>query len=120
MPAPSSSWFVDYRIPRRGLFLTLRFRMRGIRACPGSLPAGHVSLPRSNIGPLQCVLKLKLSSWREVVMARGDKSSYSDKQKRMAHHVEESEEKRGKSKEVAERIGWATVNKETGGGKKSK
>ena len=54
-------------------------------------------------------------------MPQGDKSSYTDKQKRMAHHVEKSEEKRGKSKEDAERIGWATVNKETGGGhKKSK
>ena len=52
-------------------------------------------------------------------MARGDKSSYTDKQKRMAEHIEEGYEDRGTSKEEAERRAWATVNKETGGGKKS-
>lgn len=52
-------------------------------------------------------------------MSQGDKSSYTDKQKRQAQHVEESERKRGKSKDDAERIGWATVNKQDGGGKKS-
>ncbi|HET6251181.1 MAG TPA: hypothetical protein VFE47_26095 [Tepidisphaeraceae bacterium] len=52
-------------------------------------------------------------------MPRGDKSSYSDKQKRQAEHIEEGYEKRGTSKKEAERRAWATVNKETGGGKKS-
>ena len=52
-------------------------------------------------------------------MPRGDKSSYSDKQKRQAEHIEEGYEKRGTSKGEAERRAWATVNKETGGGKKS-
>jgi plasmid stabilization system protein ParE len=52
-------------------------------------------------------------------MPRGDKSSYSDKQKRMAEHIEEGYEKRGTSKDEAERRAWATVNKETPGGKKS-
>jgi hypothetical protein len=52
-------------------------------------------------------------------MPRGDKSSYTDKQKREAHHIEASEKKEGKSKEDAERIGWATVNKQDHGGKKS-
>jgi hypothetical protein len=52
-------------------------------------------------------------------MARGDKSKYSDKQKRMAGHIEQGYEKRGGDKNDAERIAWATVNKETGGGKKS-
>jgi hypothetical protein len=52
-------------------------------------------------------------------MARGDKSSYTDKQKRQAEHIEEGYEKRGTSKDEAERRAWATVNKETGGGKKS-
>ena len=52
-------------------------------------------------------------------MSKGDKSSYTDKQKREAHHIEESEKKEGKSEETAERIGWATVNKQDGGGKKS-
>ncbi|MCE0744671.1 plasmid stabilization protein [Acetobacter sicerae] len=51
-------------------------------------------------------------------MPRGDKSAYTDKQKRQAEHIEESYEKRGVSKDEAERRAWATVNKETGGGKK--
>ena len=52
-------------------------------------------------------------------MPRGDKSSYTDKQKRMAEHIEEGYEKRGISDDEAERRAWATVNKETHGGKKS-
>jgi hypothetical protein len=52
-------------------------------------------------------------------MPRGDKSSYSDKQKRMAEHIEEGYEKRGVSDNEAERRAWATVNKETHGGKRS-
>jgi plasmid stabilization system protein ParE len=52
-------------------------------------------------------------------MARGDKSKYTDKQKRQAEHIEEGYERRGTSKSEAERRAWATVNKETGGGKKS-
>ena len=52
-------------------------------------------------------------------MPRGDKSSYTDKQKRMAEHIEEGYEKRGVADKEAERRAWATVNKETHGGKKS-
>ncbi len=52
-------------------------------------------------------------------MPRGDKSSYSDKQKRQAEHIEEGYEHRGVGKQEAERRAWATVNKETGGGRKS-
>src|SRR5690242_13491670 len=52
-------------------------------------------------------------------MPRGDKSSYTDKQKRKAEHIEEGYEKRGVSEKEAERRAWATVNKETGGGNKS-
>jgi hypothetical protein len=52
-------------------------------------------------------------------MARGSKSSYTSKQKRKAEHIEEGYEKRGTSKKEAERRAWATVNKESGGGKKS-
>ena len=52
-------------------------------------------------------------------MPRGDKSSYTDKQKRKAEHIEEGYEDRGVGKEEAERRAWATVNKESGGGKKS-
>jgi|SRR6187549_4295122 len=52
-------------------------------------------------------------------MPRGDKSSYTDKQKRKAEHIEESYEERGVATEEAERRAWATVNKESGGGNKS-
>jgi hypothetical protein len=50
---------------------------------------------------------------------RGDKSSYTGKQKRQAEHIEEGYEHRGVSHKEAERRAWATVNKETHGGKKS-
>ena len=52
-------------------------------------------------------------------MPRGDKSSYTDKQKRMAEHIEEGYERRGVPENEAERRAWATVNAETHGGKKS-
>jgi plasmid stabilization system protein ParE len=52
-------------------------------------------------------------------MPRGDKSAYTDKQKRQAEHIEESYEQRGVPEDEAERRAWATVNKQDGGGKKS-
>lgn len=52
-------------------------------------------------------------------MPRGDKSAYTDKQKRQAEHIEEGYEESGVSEEEAERRAWATVNAMTGGGKKS-
>ena len=52
-------------------------------------------------------------------MPRGDKGAYTDKQKRQAEHIEESYEDRGVSSKEAESRAWATVNKESGGGKKS-
>ncbi|KRB51521.1 plasmid stabilization protein [Rhizobium sp. Root708] len=52
-------------------------------------------------------------------MPRGDKSAYTDKQKRKAEHIEEGYEDRGVSTKEAERRAWATVNKESGGGNKS-
>jgi plasmid stabilization system protein ParE len=51
-------------------------------------------------------------------VARGEKSSYTSKQKRQAHHIEKGYEKRGVSKKEAERRAWATENKMSGGGKK--
>src|SRR6184192_1405674 len=56
---------------------------------------------------------------RRFIMPRGDKSSYTSKQKRKAEHIEEGYEKRGTSGKEAARRAWATVNKETHGGKKS-
>lgn len=52
-------------------------------------------------------------------MPRGDKSKYTDKQKRKAEHIEESYESRGTPKKEAERRAWATVNATDHGGKKS-
>jgi hypothetical protein len=52
-------------------------------------------------------------------MPRGDKGAYTDKQKRQAEHIEEGYEDRGVSEGEAERRAWATVNKMSGGGKKS-
>jgi plasmid stabilization system protein ParE len=52
-------------------------------------------------------------------MPRGDKSAYTDKQKRKAEHIEQSYEERGTPEKEAERRAWATVNKESGGGNKS-
>jgi len=52
-------------------------------------------------------------------MARGDKSSYTNKQKRKAEHIAEGDKDRGVSGGEAKRRAWATVNKESGGGKKS-
>jgi plasmid stabilization system protein ParE len=52
-------------------------------------------------------------------MPRGDKSSYSDKQKRQAEHIEEGYEHRGVKPQEAKRRAWATVNMTSHGGKRS-
>jgi plasmid stabilization system protein ParE len=49
-------------------------------------------------------------------MPRGDKSKYTDKQKRQAEHIAEGYIERGVSKKTAKARAWATVNQETGGG----
>jgi plasmid stabilization system protein ParE len=52
-------------------------------------------------------------------MPRGDKSKYTDKQRRKADHIAEGYETRGVAEDEAERRAWATVNKESGGGNQS-
>lgn len=52
-------------------------------------------------------------------MPRGDKSAYTDKQKRKAEHIEEGYKKKGVPEDEAEARAWATVNKQDGGGKQS-
>lgn len=52
-------------------------------------------------------------------MSRGDKSAYTDKQKRQAMHIEQGYEQRGVPAQEAKRRAWATENKISGGGKKS-
>jgi hypothetical protein len=54
-----------------------------------------------------------------VKMPVGDKSKYTSKQKRQAEHIEEGYKERGAPGKKAERIAWATVNKETGGAGKA-
>jgi plasmid stabilization system protein ParE len=54
-----------------------------------------------------------------IFMPQGDKSAYTDKQKRQAQHIEDSYEERGVSEDEAESRAWATVNKQSGGGNKS-
>jgi len=61
----------------------------------------------------------ELSPDKEDQMPKGDKSKYSSKQKRKAEHIAEGYEDRGVSKKEAKSRAWATVNKESGGGKKS-
>jgi hypothetical protein len=52
-------------------------------------------------------------------MPRGSKKSYTSKQRRQAHHIEGSAKKRGYSSKRAAQIGYATVNKQDKGGKKT-
>src|ERR1700741_3768204 len=52
-----------------------------------------------------------------MLMPRGDKSKYTDKQERKADHIAESYEARGVPEKEAERRAWATVNKDDAGGK---
>jgi plasmid stabilization system protein ParE len=52
-------------------------------------------------------------------MPRGDKSKYTDKQKRKAEHIAEGYVERGVPEKEAKSRAWATVNKESGGGNKS-
>jgi plasmid stabilization system protein ParE len=53
-----------------------------------------------------------------AIMPRGDKSKYTDKEKRQAGHIEEGYEARGVPEAEAERRAWATVNTVHGGGEK--
>jgi hypothetical protein len=65
-----------------------------------------------------CRLHHVSASIKEDRMPSGDKSKYTNKEKRQAEHIEEGYEKRGVPEEEAERRAWATVNKVHGGGEK--
>ena len=52
-------------------------------------------------------------------MPRGSKAKYTDKQDRKADHIAKGYEASGIPHKEAERRAWATVNKESGGGKRS-
>ena len=51
-------------------------------------------------------------------MPRGSKEKYSTAQKHKAEHIEDSYREKGVSRDRAEQIAWATVNKQSGGGDK--
>lgn len=53
-------------------------------------------------------------------MPRGNKSSYTGKQKRQASHIEQSYKRKGVKSRTAKARAWATVNKRSGGGKKKR
>jgi len=55
---------------------------------------------------------------KEALMPRGDKSKYTDKEKRQAEHIEEGYREHGVPEKEAERRAWATVNTVHGGGEK--
>src|ERR1700733_8903071 len=80
-------------------------------ARPRNRPRGASVCPKAT--------DLNSESERRSIMPRGDKSKYTDKQDRKADHIAESYEQRGVPEKEAERRAWATVNKESGGGKKS-
>jgi plasmid stabilization system protein ParE len=83
-----------------------------------TLGRGTVQKGSSQIETLVNRAALAVFQRRRYAMPRGDKSSYTTKQKRQARHIEEGYEDRGVSEKEAARRAWATVNKETGGGKK--
>jgi len=90
-----------------------------------------IRLPSSTIHPLgmarnllcrssgSLIRSIGTESHEEAAMPKGDKSKYTDKQKRKAEHIEEGYEDRGVSAKEAKSRAWATVNKESGGGNKS-
>jgi plasmid stabilization system protein ParE len=84
-----------------------------------TLGRGTVQKGSSQIETLVNRAALAVFQRRRYAMPRGDKSSYTTKQKRQARHIEEGYEDRGVSENESARRAWATVNKETGGGKKS-
>jgi len=51
-------------------------------------------------------------------MPRGDKSKYTNKEKRQERHIEKGYEGRGVGEREAKRRAWATVNAIHGGGEK--
>jgi hypothetical protein len=63
-------------------------------------------------------LESSINNGKEVIMPKGDKDKYTDKQKRKAEHIEEGYEKRGVPEDEAERRAWATVNAMHHGGEK--
>lgn len=75
-----------------------------------------ISKPNIDLHSIETEVSVQI---RRDPMPRGDKSKYTDKQERKAEHIAEGYEDRGVSTKEAKSRAWATVNKESGGGKKS-
>src|SRR5690606_20301369 len=88
-------------------------------ACVGHTTATTPPFFTNAMPPSRLSAIARIGAQKEQPMPRGDKSSYTDKQKRQAEHIEESAKDQGRNEETAERIAWATVNKQDGGGRKS-
>jgi len=92
---------------------------------PAEATHRHSTFPGTSLAPLSIVPSPDERSapaglfQRRRPMPRGDKSAYTDKQKRQAEHIAESYEDRGTPADEAKARAWATVNAMTGGGKKS-
>jgi hypothetical protein len=81
---------------------------------------GDSVAPRAKNFAHQSRRHLRTKEWKgRTIMPKGDKSSYTSKQKRKAEHIEQGYKKRGISAKTAKARAWATVNKESSGGKKS-
>src|SRR4030088_3424833 len=80
-------------------------------------PGSHSRWPAVWELRIDLLVQVKLN--RRIMMPRGGKSKYTDKQERKADHIAEGYEKRGVPEQEAERRAWATVNKDDGGGKKA-
>ena len=98
------------------ILFTFESRMKNAASDQCRFDLGVAQSPRQ--GSVLARTSVELMMKGEQVMPRGDKGSYTDKQKRKAEHIEEGYEKKGVSKKEAESRAWATVNKESGGGKK--
>jgi hypothetical protein len=68
---------------------------------------------------LAVTLLAKFAIQERILCRKVIKSSYTDKQKRQAAHIEAGYEKKGVSVKNAEARAWANVNKLSGGGKLS-
>jgi hypothetical protein len=90
------------------------FGFADLRLCKSVANRVSIAFVRVGTAVVQC-----FGQQRRHSMPRGSKAKYTSKQKRQAEHIEEGYEKRGVGRKEAARRAWSTVNKETGGGKKS-
>ena len=106
--------------------ISAEFRLKAVLRAPFAVLQSRIpAIRRNGVRFASALNTLKgetfschLNHRKEVIMPRGDKSKYSEKQKRQAEHIEEGYQSRGVDEPEAEKRAWATVNKMTGGGKR--